>query len=232
MKKLIFFVSLIVVIIISVNAQGKDDKRQFTESFNQGNCTFLTTGQNLYFILEPGYQQTLQGIDGKDTIILVITVLNETKKIGNIETRIVEEHESVNGEVIEISRNYLAFCKETGSIFYFGEDVDIYKNGKVESHEGAWIAGGDNKAGVLMPGMPLIGARYYQEIAPKVAMDRAEIISLTEILVTPAGKFKNVLKTEETTPIEPKEKSYKYYATGVGLIKDGDLLLIKYGFMK
>ena len=93
----------------------------------------------MYFILEPGFQLILQGIDGKDTAKLVITVLNETKKVGNVETRIVEENESVNGMTIEISRNYFAFCVQTSSIFYFGEDVDIFKGRKVVSHDGAWI---------------------------------------------------------------------------------------------
>lgn len=110
-------------------------------------------------------------------------MLNETKKIGNVETRMVEEHESVNGNVVEISRNYFALCKETGTVFYFGEDVDIYKDGKIINHSGAWITEGSNNAGIVMPGQTLIGYRYYQEIAPKIAMDRAEIISTTILLI-------------------------------------------------
>jgi hypothetical protein len=195
-------------------------------------CSFTTFGRNTYFILEPYYQQTLQGLEGADTVTLIITVLNETRKIGAVETRIVEERELVNGKPIEISRNFFAFCKQTGCIYYFGDDVDMYKNEKIVSHDGAWIAGGNNKPGVLMPGLILLGSRYYQEIAPAVAMDRAEILSMTETMKTPAGHFTNVLKTGETTPIEPKNKEYKYYAPGIGLIKDGDLLVMKYGFIK
>jgi hypothetical protein len=60
-------------------------------------------------------------------------------------------------------------------------------------------------------------------------MDRAEIISTIEIVVTPAGRFKNCLKIEETTPLEPGAKEYKYYAAGIGLIQDGELKLVKHG---
>lgn len=224
----------ILMLLIQVNAcsQTKEKDGQFTQSFMQDSCTFLTTGRNSYFILEPGYRLILEGMDNKDSIRLVITVLNETKQIGNTETRVVEEYESENGKTIEISRNYFAFCKQTGSIFYFGEDVDMYKNEKIVSHDGAWIAGGKNKAGVMIPGLPLPGARYYQEIAPGIAMDRAEIISITEQQSTPAGIFSNCLKLEETTPLEPKNKEYKIFAPGIGLIKDGDLLLVSYGFKK
>ena len=63
-------------------------------------------------------------------------------------------------------------------------------------------------------------------------MDRAEIISDSEILETPAGRFEHCLKTKETTPLEPGSKEYKIYAPGIGLIKDGSLYLTKYTFVK
>ena len=81
----------------------------------------------------------------------------------------------------------------------------------------------------MMPGLPLVGAKHYQEIAPGVAMDRAEIVSATETFAAPAGAFNNCLKVAETTPLEPNEKEYKYYAPGVGLLQDGSLKLVKYG---
>jgi hypothetical protein len=234
-KQIIFLIALATFNVTFItNAQNKNraESKVFTESLIQDNYQFLTIGKNDFFILEPGYQLILEGKDGKDLTRLVITVLNETKKIGNIETRIVEENESLNGNTVEISRNYFAFCKQTSSIYYFGEEVDIYKDGKIVNHEGAWIAEGNNKPGIAMPGLILLGARYYQEIAPEVAMDRAEIISNNETLETPAGKFTNVLKIEETTPLEPLNKEFKLYVSGIGLIKDENLLLVKHGFIK
>jgi hypothetical protein len=232
MKQTISLITFLIVGLFCVYGQDTEIKKAYTESFDLDSCTFKTTGENMYFVLEPGFQLILQGVDGKGTVKLLITVLNETKKIGNIETRIVEENESVNGKTVEISRNYFAFCVQTSSIFYFGEEVDIYKDGKIINHEGAWVAEGKNKAGIGMPGLILLGARYYQEIAPGIAMDRAEIISMTETMKTPAGNFVNCLKTEETNAIKPKEKEYKVYAPGIGLLKDEELLLVKYGYIK
>jgi len=231
MKNTILFF-LFLTMLTNGFAQSKRGSKPFTESLMQDSCTFLTTGRTLYFILEPGYQLVLEGVEKKETTRLVITVLNETKKIGGIETRIVEENESVNGKTVEISRNFFAFCKQNSNIYYFGEEVDIYKNGKVVSHDGAWIAEGNNKAGIAMPGSIILGAKYFQEIAPGIAMDRAENISTSEKTTTPAGRFTNVLKVKETTPLEPKVKDHKLYAPGVGLIKDGDMLLTKHGFIK
>lgn len=219
--RLTLFISLILVSTLPAWTQSAT----FSDQLMQDTCTFEASGRNPYFILEPGYQLTLENRSGGR---LVITVLNETQKVGGVTTRVVEENESENGRTIEISRNFFAVCRENGGIYYFGEEVDIYRDGKVVNHEGAWRAEGPNKAGLLMPGLPLIGARYFQEIAPSVAMDRAEIISLSETRETPAGKFKGCLKTEESSALE-RGKEFKYYAPGIGLIQEEDLLLVKYG---
>ena len=208
--------------------QDKAQDRPFTDTFLVDEKDFVTSGRNPYFVLEPGYQLVLENKQKKE--VLVITVLDETKKIGGVETRVIEEHESVDGQPKEISRNFFAICKRSNSVYYFGEEVDEYKDGKVVSHSGAWLHGEKGaRFGLMMPGLPLVGARYYQEVAPKVAMDRAEVLSVTDTFETPAGKFDKVLTTEETTPLEPGERAHKKYAPGVGLLSDGDLKLVKYG---
>src|SRR4030095_6201749 len=93
---------------------------------------------------------------------LTITVLDETKKVDGVETRVVEERETKNGKLGEVSRNYFAISKRTNSVYYFGEDVDIYKDGKVVNHEGGWLAGvKDARFGLMMPGQATLKAKYY-----------------------------------------------------------------------
>jgi hypothetical protein len=204
-------------------AEGEGAK-EWTKDFAIEQCEFSSVGANRFFILKPGHQLVLEGGGEK----VVITVLDETEKVGSVETRVVEEREYANGELKEVSRNFFAICKNTGNVFYFGEDVDDYKNGKIVRHSGAWRADKKNsQAGVIMPGTILLGARYYQEIAPN-AMDRAENVRVNVTLKTPAGTFKNCLRTEETSGLDPDEKCYKTYAPGIGLIQDEDLLLTEY----
>lgn len=216
-------------------AKDKKETRKkaeiFQDSFDLNNRDFASTGRNKYFILEPGYQLVLEGKEGEHTVKLEITVLSETKKIAGVETRVMEERESKDGNLAEISSNFFAICKQTKSVFYFGEEVDIYKEGKVVAHEGAWIHGKNNaRAGMMMPGEPILGARYYQEVAPEVAMDRARIVDINTTLKTPAGKFEGCLKVQEENPLDD-EKEFKIHAPGIGLIQDEDLLLVKYGFI-
>ncbi len=208
------------------SSEQKKDDASWTTEFKVEKSELSATGRNPHFILEPGYQLVFEG--GKER--LVITVLDETKTVDAVETRVVEERETKDGKLVEVSRNYFAISRRTKDVFYFGEDVDIYKNEKVVGHSGAWLAGVNGaKFGLMMPGEIRLRARYYQEIAPKAAMDRAEIVSLSETVKTPAGEFRNCLKVEETTPLEPGVREYKYYAAGVGLVQDGSLKLVKYG---
>lgn len=212
---------------------AEENQDNWTKIFNAERTRFHHTGSNPYFKLEPGYYLILDGQDGENRIKLIVAVLFETKMIDGVETRVVEEKEFHNGMLAEISRNFFAIDTVTNSIYYFGEEVDIYKDGKVVNHEGAWESGVDGAHfGLMMPGVVLLGAKYYQETAPDVAMDRAEIISMTETVETPLENFSNSLKVEETTPLEPEAKEYKYFHAGVGLVKDGPLDLTEKGTVK
>ncbi len=211
-------------------ATPAESAKRWTERFELAACTWSSTGRNDFFILEPGYQQIFEGREGKDSLRLQITVLDQTREVGSVETRIVEERETRNGELVEVSRNFFALCRPTNDVFYFGEDVDMYKNGRVSGHEGSWMAEtGGAKPGLFMPSRPLLGARFYHEVAPKVAMDRVEIVSDAEAVDTAAGKFRDCVRIEETTPLEPALRDYKVFARGVGLVRDGEFLLTRYG---
>ncbi len=223
----IIILALLMVFVVTTSSEAITcTKRGFTKDFMIEQCTFSNTGRNPYFILEPGFQLVLEGKQEGEEVRLVITVLNETETVNGVVTRVVEERETKDGELVEVSRNFFAICNETNSVFYHGEETDIYENGEIVSHEGAWRAGTDGaEPGIIMPGTVLKGARYFQEMAPGVAMDRAEIICLDAVVETPYGTFEKCLKTKETTLLERGAKDFKFYAPGIGLIKDGTLLL-------
>jgi hypothetical protein len=198
------------------------------EEFNLASRGLTHTGVSKFFILKPGYQITLASGNTK----LIIAVLNETKVINGVTTRVVEEREEKNGRLYEVARNFYAMDPETGDTFYFGEEVDFYKDGRVTGHAGAWIAyEGGNKPGLIMPGTPRVGIKYYQELAPGVAMDRAEVMRVSETFKTPAGEFKDCLVTRESSKIESAVEQ-KTFAPGIGLIQDQAMKLVSYGYVK
>jgi hypothetical protein len=208
------------------------DRRGFTDTFPLGECTFQTVGGNPYFILEPErelhYNNAECVAEGEcdEFEELVITVLSETHDVTfeidgvptTVATRVVEEHETVEGEVVEVSRNFFAVCAETRDVYYFGEEV--------VGAGGEWEAGMNGaRPGLIMPGGAfLLGARYFQEIAPGVALDRAEHVAMNLSMELPAGDFEGCVEVEETTPLE-KGTSTKIYCPGTGLVFDDGLEL-------
>jgi hypothetical protein len=112
-------------------------------------------------------------------------------------------------------------------VYYFGEEVDIYEDGEIVGHEGAWLAGRNGaRPGIIMPDSGFIlGQRYFQEMAPGVALDRAEHVETGLEITVPAGTFDDCIEVTETTPLDPNEESTKVYCRDVGLVIDEDLEL-------
>lgn len=228
MKSAILLTMMMVMIYTTGFVNAQDSEPSWQEEFGLSERSLVTTGRSEYFVLEPGFQVVLESRFTK----LIITVLDETRKVDGVMTRVVEEKEWISGALYEVSRNFFAIDPETKDVFYFGEEVDFYRDGKVADHYGAWVAGKNGaRAGLMMPGKPRLGMKYYQEIAPNVAMDRAEIINIDDKLPTPAGSFSKCLTTREGTALNFREVEFKTYAPGIGLIQDQSLLLTGYGFI-
>jgi hypothetical protein len=215
---------------------------QFTTQFALDDCTWSSTGRNQYFTIRPGDWFVLEGEDDGELVRVQIKVLNQTKRITfkddegeslTVYARVVEEREWKDGQLVEVSRNYYARCVQTVDIHYFGEDVDIYEDGVIVSHDGAWLAGTDTgkgkaRPGLIMPGTFLLGSRYFQELAAGVALDRAEHVRMGFKVTTPAGTFEECVEVKETTPLEPGAVSTKVYCAELGLVVDNVVKLVDF----
>ncbi len=217
-------------------------ERPFTEEFPLGECQFQTQGENRYFILKPGRElhfdnsRCVERDQCEELEVLVITVLHETYDVTlkidgvwtTIRTRVVEERETVDGQLVEESRNFFAECAGTEDMYYFGEKVNIYHADGSVTHEGEWEAGKNGaRPGMIFPGGAyLLGARYFQEVAPPVALDRAEHVGMGLEIDVPAGSFDDCVEVAETTPLNRRELSIKMYCPDTGLVIDGDAELV------
>ncbi len=217
------------VMVLVYGSMAKD----WQDDFHMAQRTLTPTGVSPYSILVPGFQIVLASKHAK----LTITVLDETKEIHGVLTRVVEEREERHGALYEISQNFVALDQDTGDVFYFGETVDFYQHGHVVSHAGSWQAyTKSNRPGLLIPGAPHVGMTYYQELAPGVAMDRAEIVSIADRVHTPAGAWTHCVSMVAYTKnrwldlIAPSE--YRAYAPGIGVIQEQDMKLVSYGYSK
>jgi hypothetical protein len=227
------------VLLPSGLAYADADEDAFTQDFPLESCQFEPRGGNAFFSLMPGRQLYLSNsrcVDEGECDELEevwITVLPEIRKIPltidgrkrTVRTRVVEEFETADGELQEISRNFFANCLPTRDVYYFGEDVE---DGEGNPLPDAWLAGRNGAMpGIIMPDEAfLLGSRYFQEIAPGVAMDRAEHVRLGIEVEVPAGVFEGCVEVEESSPLEPGSTSTKIYCPDVGLTISNDLELI------
>jgi hypothetical protein len=187
---------------------------------NGGGFTLAST--NPYWPLTVGRQLILNGEEEGASHTLQITVLNQTRAISGVTTRVVEEREFANGELIEVSFNYFAQAPG-GAICYFGEDVDIYEEAGI-SHEGTWCADHPDFApGIFIPAEPTPGTKFQIEVAPGVAEDEGKIVGVGPVEV-PFGLFTNTIRIREFNPLD-RGKDYKVHAAGTGIIIDGTLQL-------
>jgi len=192
---------------------------QSSEAVRLDPADFTLEIDNPYWPMSPGTEWIYSETDSTGTEEkVVVTVTEETKRIANgIEARVIRDVVSENGTPVEITDDWYAQDKD-GNVWYLGEDVENYEDGKLVDSAGSFEAGVDGaQAGVAMPANPEPGLSYRQEYYKGEAEDRAVVITVGEEQVeVPFGYFTGVLMTRDLVPTEPKVQELKFYARGVG----------------
>jgi hypothetical protein len=197
-------------------AKGRTEKAQKAYEPRIESADFTSRIDNKYFPLKPGttfvYKGEFHGTAERD----VMAVTHDTKRVMGVECLVASDRVTEGGGLVEQTYDWYAQDKE-GNVWYFGEDVTEYKNGKVTGHEGSWESGVDGaRPGIAMKADPRVGQTYRQEYSKGVAEDKARVVSLNGSVEVPYGKYDRVLVTEEFTPLEPGVVERQYYVAGVG----------------
>ncbi len=181
---------------------------------------FSTRIDNLYWPMTPGSTWVYSESDttgAKQKV--VVTVTDELKKIANgVTARVIRDTVSENGVPVEVTDDWYA-QDAAGNIWYMGEAVKNFENGKLVDRAGSFEAGVDGaQPGIAMPADPVPGLAYRQEYYAGEAEDRAAVITVgQEQVEVPFGHFADgVLMTRDLVPTEPKVQELKFYAPGVG----------------
>jgi hypothetical protein len=196
------------------------DLPQSDERVDLDPAEFTTDITNPWFPLEPGtrwvYRETTE--DGQVAQV-VITATPVTRKIANgITARVVRDTVTLDGEIVEDTFDWYA-QDGNGTVWYLGEDTAEFEDGRITTREGSFEAGVDGaQAGVIMPASPEVGMTYRQEYYEDEAEDNGEVLARGQQASVPAGEYHDVLKTADTTPLEPDVLEHKYYASTVGLV--------------
>jgi hypothetical protein len=181
---------------------------------------FVATVDNPYFPLIPGTRWVLRGSGDAQGEVDEIEVLDETRTVMGVTCVVVRDVVSEAGEPVEVTDDWYAQDVH-GNVWYFGEETAEYENGEPVSTAGSWEAGIDGaQPGIIMPGNPQVGMTYRQEFYAGEAEDVGEVVELGAEADVPFGAYEDVLVTEDWTPLEPDVRERKFYAPGVGLIRE------------
>jgi len=177
---------------------------------------FTTDITNSYFNLPVGKKMVFESKKRNGVERTEIQITGETRKVVSVQTLVYWDRVWLNGNLIEETKDYLA-QDISGNVWYFGEEVNNYVNGKLANHDGSWLAGVDGaKPGIWFKANPRVGDTYRQEYYRGKAEDMAEVVAVDETVTTTYGTFRNCVKTYDWTPLEPDAKEHKYYCREVG----------------
>ena len=217
-----FLFSAVLVLVLAAcggNDAANRGLPQSSEAVRLDPADFTLEIDNPYWPMSPGTEWIYSETDSTGTEEkVVVTVTEETKRIANgIEARVIRDVVSENGTPVEITDDWYAQDRD-GNVWYLGEAVENYEDGKLVDSAGSFEAGVDGaQAGIAMPANPEPGLSYRQEYYQGEAEDRAVVITVGEEQVeVPFGYFTGVLMTRDIVPTEPKVQELKFYARGVG----------------
>jgi hypothetical protein len=181
---------------------------------------FTTTIDNPYFPLVPGTTYRFEGTTSYGAETDTVAVTRSTVEILGVRCVVVRDAVKTNGELTELTFDWYTQDVD-GNVWYFGEDSHEYSNGVPTSSYGSWKAGVNGaQPGVVMPGVLQAGLTYRQEYLAGQAEDMAKVLALDGQADVPYGSFDALVVTRDWSPLEPSVIEHKYYAEGIGVVKE------------
>jgi hypothetical protein len=180
---------------------------------------------NPYFPLQPGTVARYRVRDEGERFHEKVTVTDRTRTILGVRTTVVRDVlRRANGTIAEKTRDWYA-TDDDGNVWYFGEATATYdRRGHLESREGSWQAGVDHAVqGLIMPADPQPTDAYRQEFRRGHAEDQAWVVQRHARVRVPYGHLRDVVRTFEWSRLEPRVVSAKYYAPGLGIVREQDV---------
>lgn len=181
---------------------------------------FVDVIDNPYLPLTVGSRWVYEGPADEPGQIehIEVVVLPDRKEVLGISATVVRDTVTVNGVLLEDTYDWYAQDKE-GNVWYLGEDVKNYEDGKLVDTDGSFEAGVDGAyPGIVMLADPKVGDAYRQEFYEGEAEDLGEVVRIGGSKTVPAGTYTDLLVTKDWNPLDPEVVEQKTYAPGVGVI--------------
>jgi len=180
--------------------------------------TYRATVDHLYLPLAPGARWVYEGEQDGVPRHEETRVLAQRRTILGVSCTTVVEEVTDDGELVEVTRTWLA-QDTAGNVWRFGEESVEYEDGQPVAGGDSWEAGVDGaRPWIVLAADPRAGDVYSGNRAG--GWDQVNVVSLSESATVPAGSFEGCLATVETNPDDPEDADRIIYAPGLGLVSE------------
>jgi hypothetical protein len=182
-----------------------------------------TKVDNPLFPIGDLHSAVLLGNDGGHPLRIETTLLPRTKtiewngkKVKTLESQFVSY---LDGRMHEVALDWYAQADD-GAVWYFGEDVFNFHDGKVADTHGTWLAGKNGPAGMIMPANPEVGTVYRPENIPGSVFEEVTVKETGLTVAGPRGPVAGAIVGQENHRIESNYED-KTFAPGYGEFRSG-----------
>ena len=238
------WLALVAALSIAGCAKGNSSGGEWKPPFNAALPPFSsavfsnpTNVNNPYFPLIPDTTTVTRSHteDGLETGIFEVT--GTTRIVNGVTCVQVHDQVYLDDLLLEDTLDWFA-QDDAGNVWYFGEDTSFYEYNDHDvlistSKAGSFEAGLDINsigqvaaAGIIMEATRAVGDMYKQEYYKGVAEDQARVQALNVMVTLADGRTFTCVQTLEYTPLEEESDEYKWYAPGIGLVRDDSLVLV------
>lgn len=152
-----------------------------------------------------------------------VSLLPGTKPIQwrgqTVDTAIIQYVAYLDGRIHEVALDWYAQADD-GSVWYFGEDVFNYEDGKVADTKGTWMANETTPAAMIMPAKPAVGNVYRPENVPEVVFEEVRVEKIDQTVPGPSGDISGSIEVMELHMDGTHES--KTFAPGYGEFLTGN----------
>jgi hypothetical protein len=139
-------------------------------------------------------------VDGRgfktETTLLPTTRVVEWPAGRFVEAAISQYVAYLDNRIEEVALDYYA-QSDDGAVWYLGEDVFNYEDGRIADTEGTWLAGREGPGAMIMPAQPRVGDVYRSENAPGLVFEEVTITAVGKTVDGPSGRVAGAIVARE-----------------------------------
>ncbi len=181
-----------------------------------------TRGTNPLFPVDQITSYIQLGQVGGKPFRVEVTLLPATREIAWLGRRIPVVQSQylafIDGRIEEAAVDLYAQADD-GAVWYLGEEVYNYVDGKVEDREGTWLAGRDGPGAMIMPAMPKVGDAFRTENICGLVFEEVTVKATNVIVPGPTGPVAGAVVVSELHQDALRED--KIFAPGYGEFSTG-----------